>query len=1333
MKKIVTCLLVIVLAGFADTLLIQTFDSPWTPQSPPPGWRIIYDTLNPQNYADWHREPANAAPWVDHPTPYAALFWQLNQNQTPDIFISPVINCANFRNIVLICSTYFSHKISTSYTAEIRYSIDGGVTFPYLLRSYYGENVGPGIMESFDLPAAARRDSVVIAWIFQGDLFNINWWMFDDVVVTGESIRPYDIQCRRIISPEYHELPGNLTPQARFRNIGLNDQFNIPVFCELFDSLGNSLYTWTDTIDTLLALVGERVSFFDSTTFPLTTGNYSIRFWCAADSDYNRANDTLYRNFVVSSLEELVNDNGTPAGYRSWPVGHYGWGAKFSAPGPVFIESLKVYLNAPANPTYARYQLGIALDQGTGMPGPLIFKTPVLYASPGNQWNSVFIADTGRQIPVTGDFYVFYLQVGEPPECPQLAHDNNLNYPNNYWTYYPDGTMLPQTPPGDLMLRVIVNHDPITPAGRDARVTFIEKPLYEFIQRPFDAPCPIIAHIENFGTDTLYTFAVRCSVIDLSGSVLYTDNATIAQLDPGQTIPVNFNTWVPLRSLPCSVIVHLDLSTSPTPDQVPNNDHCRFGFDVIKGAYTGRSSNGYAWIDSDTLGGPVYSWIDTTGAAVAIQREDDYRIYVPIGFNFPFSDTTYNNCYVCTNGWLSLGYDPHTTAPLPRRIPAESLPNAGIFPWWDDLTLGSTGKVYYKTIGTEPNRKFVVIWHNVNRKNTDTTDLLTFEAILNENGTVVFQYQDVTTGDLNYDSGKNISIGIENADGSDGVNYLYSLPPLSTATNDPQNRLTSGRAIKLFREFRDAAALDIVTPGDYTFPDPIYPQVKIQNYGTVGDSIMTFLRITPGDYFDSLLVIGVAPGAETTVTFPTLWSGRGTFTAVCSTAMAGDINPGNDVFSKVFIASPWVRREDIPLGPARRKVKNAALVYAPSTNKLYALKGGNTNEFYVYDIATDSWDSLPSMPIDPSGKKAKEGCDLTYDPFRGTQGTIWAIKGGGTPDFYAFDIASSTWQAKRPVTVRGFSFRWPKAGGCITYVPTHGPEGAVYCAPGNNSFVFLRYDIDADTWARCPDVPFNPLRRRACRYGTDMVYDGDSIIYLLKGNNTTEVWKYSTAFDSWQQTTLDQVSLIGPRNRRVKAGGTITILNNNLFVLKGGNTQEFWSYPIGVRDSWSQRTDIPIAMTGKRTKVKRGAALAATSSAIFCLKGSYVYEFWEYRPQSDTLGNLFASEAAPSRQGVMAERITPATLNLEIFPNPVARTSPVIHYQLPASGRVRINIYDITGALVYPLVDGTKPAGRHAINWNRNTIKGTLAAPGVYFVKMETANGKLARKLIIQD
>ncbi|MEO0079548.1 MAG: T9SS type A sorting domain-containing protein [candidate division WOR-3 bacterium] len=1318
----------------ADVLLSENFDSPWSVNNPPPGWTIYHTNIPPDTLNDdWHREQAGVFPWVGHPTPYAAIWWDVQMDSTPDMLISPMIDCRTFRNITLKCSTYFRHKQS-SYTAEIRYSTDGGITFPYLLRNYQSQNVGPGVQESLVLTNAALKESVVVAWIFNGNLGDIHWWCLDDVVLTGDSVYSWDIQCRRIIAPLYYVQPGLLNPQARFRNVGLNDQFDIPVFCALFDSALNPIQSWADTIDTLLAFTGEKVKFFDPPC-TLGVGRYYIQFWCLADSDYNRANDTLDRWFTVSYLQELSHDDGTAAGNCAWPVGHYGWGAKFTinAPTPVYIESIRTCLRTPTNPSFCQYQVAVALDDGTGQPGPLIFKTPVLQASPGTVgWHSVFLADTQDFIMLPpGDFYVFYLQKGEPPECPQLCYDGGLDYPNNYWEWR-NGSCQPVTPSGDFMIRVMVNSGPVVQAQNDIRTRFVELPLYEFVQRPYNAPCPLRACIDNFGL-VPNDVAVTCSILGAGNALRYVGVASVGQLQPGAMTTVVFSPeWIPQEAEPCSIIVHAEIVGGVTPpeDSFPQNNDKRFTCEIIKGSHTGSSAGNYAWMDSDTMNGPVFNWVNPDSDQVAISIGDDARIYVPLYFNFPYYDTSYNFCYVSTNGWLALGSDPGTNAPVNDTLPNTNPPNRMIAPWWDNLAVGpgyGGGRVYYQTEGEEPNRRFVVTWSNVNRVGTDTSDLLTFQCILNENGTIVFQYADVTTGDLEFDNGRRSSIGLDNKTGTDGLNYLYAVPPMSRARNDLANRLAPGRAVKLFRQFRDAAALAITVPENYVFPGTVYPQVRVQNYGTVGDTFWVFLAVRPAGYFDSLLVYDLLPGAETTLFFPGLNLTRGTYTAVCSTAMTGDVNPANDVCSKTIICSPWVQRTDIPLGLYRRKVKNASLVYAPVTGKLYALKGGNTNEFWSYDIATGVWDSLASMPLEPSGTRAKDGCDLAYDGFNnGGQGQIWAIKGGGRTDFYSYDIPSNTWTMRRPPLVGGQILRVPKKGASIVYVPGYGAEGAVYMVPGNNTLYFLRYDIAGDSWSRLQDVPFKPENKKTCRYGTDMVYDGRDFIYLSKGSNTAEVYKYTWAEDSWYSRPLDETHLsdLTGRRKRVKAGGSLAWLDSSLYLLKGGNTQEFWSHTVGGGDTWVRRADIPISITGRRTKVKRGSAMVGVpqTGTIFCLKGSYGFEFWEYKPSTDSVSMLFSEQ--PVRQGVMAGQSQTARPGIHIFPNLVTDGQAQLYYNLPETKPALVRIFDVTGRVVLERSMVLARQGSLPLDLSNLT-------PGVYLVRLETPGYRATRKLII--
>jgi len=1331
-------------AAPSGDLLTETFDSTWTTNSPPFGWRIFHTDPSNQNSDDWHRRPAGYSPWINHPTPFAAIFQSATPDAPPDSLISPRIDCSGFKNITLTCSTYFLRFSSQSYTAQIRYSIDGGLTFPdsQTLRDYYLGSSNIPVRESLRLKYATDQADVRLAWIFDGDLGRIQFWYLDDVRVHGDPILHWDIACARIVSPAAMVPPGLLTPRARFRNKGDSDQFNVPVACSLYDNLMNGLFFWPDTIDTLLG--GDvEVEKFLNPPYPLALGDYHIKVWHESPADSVRSNDTLERDFTVSMLSQVGYDDGQAARYRAWPVGHYGWGVKFDPGAPVYVESAMVYLAAPAVPTFCRYQLAIMRDDGTGRPGPIYFKTPVLTATPADTgWNSVFLADSGEKLLVDTSFYLFYLQVGEPPECPGLGQDSASNSPTPYWQCLGD-TLVQDMSAGDFMIRVWLNATAVTRPNYDVRTLCVDQPLYDFVRRPFNRLLIPQAHIENFGTVDLIgvPIPVTCSIFGSTGTLLYTFQRPVFNLNAGADTLIDFPPWMPGVSEPCSVIV--SVYNERLPDEIPENDVKRFDCDVKKGAYSGTSPLGYAWMDSDTTNGPVYSWIDTTGCNIAPNLGDEYKINIPTYFNFSYYDSVFNYVYASANGWFALGTrNPgETLNNVPRKLPDTRLPNLALYPYWDDLAMGpgfGGGHLYYKTAGNAPNRYFVLIWQDVNRVGTDTTNGLSFEVIIHENGIFTFQYKDVTVGDPAFDYGRGTSIGLENGAGTDGLNYLYAGPPMSTAVNDLENRLQSGRAINLYRQRRDVAALSIVTPADYSFPGQITPEVRIQNYGTVSDSIQVFVRIRPSTYAWFTTLGGLAPGESTTVSCSTWTAVLGSYTAVCSVAMAGDQDSTNNVASKYFIVAHWAQRPSIPEGWRRRKVQSGALSYAPTTKRLYALKGKNTNEFWRFDPATGIWDTLAPMPTEPSGSKARDGCDLTFDPDIGDSGVLWALKGGGRTDFYYYDIGRDSWTSRRGVflvdTHRVVISRLPKKGAAIVYVPGHSAMGDVFCIPGNNSNNFLRYDIAHDTWDFAPDVPVQPLHRKKCKYGSDLAYNSDTDrVYVLKGSNTVEAYGYSfdpVRGDSWRDT-LDMVSLLGPTRRTVRGGGCMTSLGGDLFALKGGNRQEFWRYHL-ADDSWTRMSDIPVAMTGHRVRPKRGAALAAAESTIFCLKGSYSYEFWEYLPSGDSYQPTLALPQ-PERQGVMAleTRLDMSRPFLAVYPNPT-RSGLVVDYNITSPARARVRVYDAAGKLVASVYDGPQLRGRHTFRWSGLGPRGQRPAAGVYFVKLESGDVRLAQKFVVQ-
>ncbi|MFF5230958.1 PQQ-dependent sugar dehydrogenase [Dactylosporangium sp. NPDC000521] len=142
-------------------------------------------------------------------------------------------------------------------------------------------------------------------------------------------------------------------------------------------------------------------------------------------------------------------------------------------------------------------------------------------------------------------------------------------------------------------------------------------------------------------------------------------------------------------------------------------------------------------------------------------------------FPFSFYGKPYSSVFIDVNGVLSFAAPGATSAN--QAIPAVGGPNAGIYPFWDDLVVSPTGSVRTQTIGTAPNRRFVVEWRNVYINGT-TPKLFSVEAILGENGSIAFAYAGDFSTALN--QGSSATVGIEDPSGKVGLRYLYNTAAL---------------------------------------------------------------------------------------------------------------------------------------------------------------------------------------------------------------------------------------------------------------------------------------------------------------------------------------------------------------------------------------------------------------------------------------------------------------------------------------------------------------------------------------------------------------------------
>ena len=174
---------------------------------------------------------------------------------------------------------------------------------------------------------------------------------------------------------------------------------------------------------------------------------------------------------------------------------------------------------------------------------------------------------------------------------------------------------------------------------------------------------------------------------------------------------------------------------------------------------------------SGTFGGAEWFNLDATVPNSITFSTLDGSVLVPIGFSFRFYENTYTQLYLNDNGLISFG-SPATYA-ANDLIPVDVIPNNYIAGFWDSLDVGynNNGGIYTSSFGAVGNRYFVAEYYQVTRLGGVITDLVTFEIILSEiSGDIKILYQDVNI------DGSLASVGIEDSDGVDGLQFMYHQP-----------------------------------------------------------------------------------------------------------------------------------------------------------------------------------------------------------------------------------------------------------------------------------------------------------------------------------------------------------------------------------------------------------------------------------------------------------------------------------------------------------------------------------------------------------------------------
>jgi len=243
----------------------------------------------------------------------------------------------------------------------------------------------------------------------------------------------------------------------------------------------------------------------------------------------------------------------------------------------------------------------------------------------------------------------------------------------------------------------------------------------------------------------------------------------------------------------------------------------------------GPDDFGYTWNDS-----VAFNWVDArvgtdTGLGGSI------KVVGPVSLPFPFKfyENIYDQIYIS-----KYGYAGFTNVNLTRsqgRIPGPDTPNNIIAPYWVPSLVnesGYTGKVYYASGGTAPNRYFVIEWYQIRGSYKPDENIYTFEVILYEDGDILFQYATMT-----YGSGWVCGhVGIEDSEGLDGLAYGSFC-----------QQYASNKAVRFYRPAPSARVrVYPLHQGRFTHAGATETfQVPIRNTGDLGSDIYDLFVSSP--------------------------------------------------------------------------------------------------------------------------------------------------------------------------------------------------------------------------------------------------------------------------------------------------------------------------------------------------------------------------------------------------------------------------------------------------------------------------------------------------------
>jgi hypothetical protein len=179
------------------------------------------------------------------------------------------------------------------------------------------------------------------------------------------------------------------------------------------------------------------------------------------------------------------------------------------------------------------------------------------------------------------------------------------------------------------------------------------------------------------------------------------------------------------------------------------------------------------------------------------------------------------------------------------------------------------------------------------------------------------------------------------------------------------------------------------------------------------------------------------------------------------------------------------------------------------------------------------------------------------------------------------------------------------------------------------------------------------------------------------------------------------IQITDPTNTQLSSSGENSYVKHTSLGTHAGTPNG----PVSWNFDWTAPADPPFSVTFY------AAGNAANNNGANT--GDYIYT------------TSFTSDVMSS--GVDDDPFTslPSHLSINNYPNPF-NSQTTISFNLPVSGRISIEIYNLNGQLIEAVLDETRSAGEHSVVWNAGDLPS-----GLYFYRLTAENSTSTKKMTL--